>query len=76
VISLAYSFEYQLTALIHLRHFQWEYEEARRKDTEFLQSKITLYASHNQESLRDLNIQQRDMMDALLAMQRVSLLTI
>jgi hypothetical protein len=76
MIGPAYSFKNQLTALIHLRHFQSEYEEARRKDAEFLESKITVYTSHNQEALRELKIQQRAVMDALLAMQRVSLLTI
>ena len=76
LVSLVYSFKYQFAALIRLKHFQSEYEEARRKDTKFLESKITLYARHNQEALRELEIQQRAMTDALLAMQRVSLLTV
>ena len=75
LVSLVYSFNCQFAALIHLKHFQSEYEEARRKDAQFLESKITLYARYNQEAFRELEIQQRAMADALLAMQRVSLLT-
>ena len=56
-----------------MKHFQSEYEEARRKDGQFLESKINLYARHNQEMLRELEIQQREMKEA---MQRVSLLTV
>src|SRR4051794_29347719 len=69
-----YSTKYQFVALMRLKHFQSEYEEARRKDAQFLESKIALYASHNKEVLRELKIQQRAMTDALVAMQRVSLL--
>ena len=63
----------QFEALLRLKHFQSENEEARRKDAQALESKINLYASHNQEALRELKIQQRTMADALVAMQRVSL---
>ena len=76
LVCLIHIFKYQFAALFRLKHFQSEYEEARRKDAQFLESKINLYARHNQEMLRELKIQQREMKDALLAMQRVSLLTV
>jgi len=76
LVCLIQIFKYQFATLIRLKHFQSEYEEARRKDAQFLESKINLYARHNKEMLRELEIQQREMKDALLAMQRVSLLTV
>ena len=75
LVCLIHIFKYQFAALIRMKHFQTEYEEARRKDAQYLESKITLYARHHQEMLQELEIQQREMKDALLAMQRVSLLT-
>jgi hypothetical protein len=71
-IHLSDRFRYQFTALIHLKHFQHEYEEARLKDAQLLQSKISLYARSTEEAFRELNIRQRGMQDALIAMQRVS----
>jgi hypothetical protein len=67
--------QYQFAALMRLKRFQSEYEEARRKDAQLLESKITLYTRHNQEALRELKVQQRAMTDAMVAMQRVSLLS-
>jgi hypothetical protein len=37
---------------------------------------VALYASHNQEALRGLEIQQRAMTDVLIAIQRVSMLIV
>jgi hypothetical protein len=59
-----------------MTHFQSAYEEARRRDAQLLESKISLYARNTQEALRQLNIKQRGMEDALIAMQRVSMLII
>jgi hypothetical protein len=59
-----------------VKRFQSEYEEARRKDTQALELTITLYTNQNEEALRGLNIRPRAMKDALLAMQRVSVLTV
>jgi hypothetical protein len=64
---------YQFPALTHLKDFQPQYEEAQRKDVRFLELKTGLYARHNQEALRELNIRKGAMKDVLLAMQRVSL---
>jgi hypothetical protein len=71
-IALMYSFKYQLVAPMRVKYSKLEYEEARRKDVRFLESKAALYARSHQEVLRELKIHQWMMTDALLAMQRVS----
>jgi hypothetical protein len=73
-ISL-YSFKYQFPEVSRLKRFRSEYEEARNKDAQTLESKVILYTRLPQEVFRDLKIQPRAMLDALLAMQRVGLLT-
>ena len=76
LIALIHNFKYQFAALLRLKNSQSEYEEARRRDAQSLESKIALFASHNQEVLSELKIQQQAMADALLAMQRVNPLNI
>ena len=73
VLQIDLSVSDQFAGLVHLKNSQSEYEEARRKDAQLLESKIALYARNHQEALRGIEIQQQGMMDALIAMQRVSL---